>query len=105
MLESCSDPSSKDAIVRVCMNAVASMTWTEGVGLSIAATVEGALRLLYEGCRVLEPSLEYVSFKNDIVKRYTDEAELARISRETFQECNPAATQSPKAENVTQDQT
>lgn len=68
---------------------VSAVEWTNGVGLQIMGTIDGVLRLLYEGCRINDQSLEYQSFKADILSAYEDKAQAIRDARVAFEATNP----------------
>lgn len=82
-----------DAQQRVAITGALQQTstveWMKGAGLQIMGTLDGVLRLLYEGCRVNDQALEYMSFKQDILNAYNDHAEAARIARVAFEATNP----------------
>lgn len=79
----------QEAAIRELIKTSSALTWHDSVGMKYISTVDGILRLLYEGCRVSEPTLEFVAFKADILAACANEAAAVRVSRTAFEECNP----------------
>lgn len=89
----------QDVAIRGAMQQAASLQWLTGTGFQIMSGVDGMLRILYEGCRINDPTLEFVSFKQDILGAYETQAEAVRQARLAFDITNPkvpgAPTQAP----------
>lgn len=86
--------------IQAIIREAAGLQWTSPMGQKYIGTVEGMMRLLYEGCRVNEPTLEFAAFKRDIFEKHQNDASAVRASRIAFEACNPTTggTPNPKAE-------
>lgn len=80
----------QDVAIKGAMQQAASLHWMSGIGMQIiTGGFEGFIRILFEGCRINEPTLEWFAFKQDILAAHATQAEAVRTARAAFEATNP----------------
>lgn len=103
VIDKLSPGAQQDAAIRIVLHESIALTWFSPIGVKYMSTINGMMRLAYEGCRINDKTLEFNAFKADILAKYKTESEAVRESRTTFEALNPSIAQpslDPKAQRV-----